>query len=44
MLDEEVFSPKLLNEELNFKCETSFEEAINSLYKWLKFKEIEEYL
>ena len=42
MLEKEVFSPQLLNEELDFKCETSFETAINSLYKWLKFKEIEE--
>ena len=42
MLEKEVFSPKLLNEELNFECETSFETAIKSLYKWLKFQEIEE--
>lgn len=42
MLEEEVFSPKLLNEELDFKCETSFETAIKSLYKWLKFRELEE--
>ncbi|HEC1783395.1 TPA: NAD(P)-dependent oxidoreductase [Campylobacter lari] len=41
-LDKEVFSPKLLSNELDFKCSQSFESAINELYNWLKFRVIYE--
>ncbi len=41
-LPKEVFSIKLLKEDFNFHCEQSYEESLEDLYQWLKYKTIKE--
>ncbi|WP_144600515.1 NAD-dependent epimerase/dehydratase family protein [Campylobacter coli] len=41
-LPKEVFSIKLLKEDFNFRCEQSYEESLEDLYQWLKYKTIKE--
>lgn len=41
-LDRAVFSTKTLEEDLNFKCQISYEESLEELHQWLKYKTIQE--
>lgn len=41
-LDREIFSPKALEEDLGFKCQVNYKEAIEELYQWLKYKIVKE--
>ncbi|EAI4828506.1 NAD(P)-dependent oxidoreductase [Campylobacter lari] len=41
-LPKEVFSIKLLKEDFDFYCEQSYEESLEDLYQWLKYKIIKE--
>ncbi|MCI5969438.1 NAD-dependent epimerase/dehydratase family protein [Helicobacter sp.] len=41
-LDKAVFSTKTLEEDLNFKCQISYEESLKELYGWLKHKTIQD--
>ncbi|HEC1794897.1 TPA: hypothetical protein R1740_001570, partial [Campylobacter lari] len=41
-LPKEVFSIKLLKEDFDFCCEQSYEESLEDLYQWLKYKTIKE--
>ncbi|CAM3335253.1 NAD-dependent epimerase/dehydratase family protein [Helicobacter labetoulli] len=41
-LDRAVFSTKTLEEDLKFKCQISYEESLEELHQWLKYKTIQE--
>lgn len=41
-LSKEIFSTKLLKEDFDFYCEQSYEESLEDLYQWLKYKIIKE--
>ncbi|ECL2827085.1 NAD(P)-dependent oxidoreductase [Campylobacter jejuni] len=41
-LPKEIFSTKLLQEDFDFHCEQSYEESLEDLYQWLKYKTIKE--